>query len=421
MSPNPDIWKEHLQVSAVTDVGMRRTNNQDSYSVEFATDMDAWRRRGHVFLVADGMGAHAAGELASKLAADSVPHLYQKHPELSSPEALKRALIETNAEINRKGQANLEFNGMGTTCSCLAIIPQGAIVGHVGDSRVYRVRGNNIEQLTFDHSLLWEMRASGHAASSDAIPRNVITRSLGPYPEVKIDVEGPFPIEKGDTFLLCSDGLVGDMEDAELGVALASMPVNDAAQFLVDMANLRGGPDNTTVIVIRVTSDQLVTSRAGAEQITVGAKRRTSAILPMFWAVFMACALTGGLLAFLRNWPAAILFGGAAVFVLLAILWTQLGSESTGIVVGGQRRFGRGPYTRSTFSLTSAMLEKLSRIVDELKVANDDQRLGINFAQLEPILGQIKGLVAKNDLTNAYRLHAKLVSQLMRMIRGEHK
>ena len=126
-----------------------------------ASDADTWQRRGHVFVVADGMGAHAAGELASKMAADGIPHNYYKLREESSPDAIRKTIRQVNEEIHRTGQANAEFHGMGTTASVLVLVPQGALVAHVGDSRVYRLRGGQIEQLTFDHSLVWEMTASG--------------------------------------------------------------------------------------------------------------------------------------------------------------------------------------------------------------------------------------------------------------------
>src|SRR5207253_8288324 len=118
-------------------------------------------RRGHLLMVADGMGAHAAGELASKLAAEGVPHLYRKYTEHSPPDALLRAIRETNLEINRRGMANTDFHNMGTTCSVLVLLPQGALAAHVGDSRIYRLRGDTINQLTFDHSLQWDLKASG--------------------------------------------------------------------------------------------------------------------------------------------------------------------------------------------------------------------------------------------------------------------
>ena len=116
-------WDECIDVAAVTDIGMRRSNNQDSYSVSMAADATGWYQRGHTFIVADGMGAHAAGELASKLAVDNIAHLYHKHADMSAPEALQKAVVETNSEVNRRGEANAEFHAMGTTVSTLVQVP----------------------------------------------------------------------------------------------------------------------------------------------------------------------------------------------------------------------------------------------------------------------------------------------------------
>src|SRR5438045_2014447 len=150
-----------LKHASVSDLGMRRTNNQDAIAVAVTDDVATWAARGHLLIVADGMGAHAAGELASKLSADGVPHLYHKYRELSPPDALRRAIVETNTEIHRRGMANPDFHNMGTTTSVLVLLPQGALAAHVGDSRIYRLRGDTISQLTFDHSLQWELKASG--------------------------------------------------------------------------------------------------------------------------------------------------------------------------------------------------------------------------------------------------------------------
>ena len=227
-------WNQSLQHAAVTDVGMRRSNNQDSYAVVLAGDVENWFSRGHLFIVADGMGAHAAGELASKLAVDNISHLYHKHHELSPPEALQKAIIETNAEIHRKGQANAEFHNMGTTSSVLVLLPHGALVAHVGDSRIYRLRGDTFRQLTFDHSLVWEMKHSGQVPEGVDVntlaPKNVITRSLGPNEKVKVDFEGPYPVAQGDVFLMCSDGLTGRVEDHEIALILATLPAKEAAR-----------------------------------------------------------------------------------------------------------------------------------------------------------------------------------------------
>ena len=170
---------DSLQHVAHTDVGMRRANNQDRWAAVIAEDEQSWRSRGHLFLVADGMGAHAAGELASQLAAANIPHLYRHYRDLPPAEALRRSIIETNHEIYRRGQANPDFHSMGTTASVLVLLPQGALIGHVGDSRVYRLRGNRLDQLTFDHSLQWELRSLGRIPEDSdlarSIPKNVIT------------------------------------------------------------------------------------------------------------------------------------------------------------------------------------------------------------------------------------------------------
>ena len=210
MSKQSDSWSESLSYVAQSDIGMRRSNNQDAFVVVLAASAEEWCERGHTFTVADGMGAHAAGELASKLAVDTLPHTYKKLLQLSPPEALRTAIQEVNALIHTRGQSSADFHGMGTTCSSLVLLPQGVLVGHVGDSRVYRLRDGALEQLTFDHSLVWEMEVAQKGSASTVqlnIPKNVITRSLGPRPKVQVDLEGPFPVAVGDKYLLCSDGL----------------------------------------------------------------------------------------------------------------------------------------------------------------------------------------------------------------------
>ena len=241
--------------AAATDTGMRRSNNQDSYTIVRAPHPEAWRQRGHVFLVADGMGAHAVGELASKMACDRIPHNYMKTRAGTPAEAIVKTFRDVSAEIHSKATANREFQGMGTTSSALLLLPEGALIAHVGDSRVYRVRGGRIDQLSFDHSLVWELVRRNHLTSEQArvsVPKNVITRSLGPEAEIEVDVEGPLAVELGDVFLLCSDGLSGPVEDHELGAFAANFHPRDACRYLVNLANLRGGLDNITVLIVRI-------------------------------------------------------------------------------------------------------------------------------------------------------------------------
>ncbi len=288
-------WENRLQHAAHTDVGMRRFNNQDSHAVKLADDLEAWKDRGHFFMVADGMGAHAAGELASKLAVDGVQHLYYKYSDLSPPDALKKAILETNAEIHRRGQANSDFHNMGTTASTLLLLPQGALIAHIGDSRVYRLRENLLEQLTRDHSLVWELREQLSDKSELAIPKNVITRSLGPNASVQVDIEGPLPVALGDTFLLCSDGLTGRVTDEELASVLGTLPPNEAVHLLIDLANLRGGPDNITVLVAKVVDEELAS--VVHQPLKVGGERRQVSVQPAIWVCLGVCLLGALLLS----------------------------------------------------------------------------------------------------------------------------
>jgi protein phosphatase len=198
----------NIEYASLTDVGVRRGHNQDCHAALPANDAAQWNQRGHFFLVADGMGAHAVGELASKIAADNIPHIYFKHAHEGAPAALRKAIIDTNTAIHNRGQQNREFEGMGTTGTALVLRPEGAWIGHVGDSRVYRVRKGKIEQLSFDHSLVWELarRQGVKPETLQGIPSNVIVRSLGPEPLVQADVEGPHDFRPGEVYVVCSDG-----------------------------------------------------------------------------------------------------------------------------------------------------------------------------------------------------------------------
>lgn len=249
-------WEETVIEAAQTDTGMRRSNNQDSYAVVRTSKPEVWRQRGHVFMVADGMGAHAVGELASKLACDNIPHSYVKARGAATPaEAMIQAYHEVGTLIKKKASANKDFSDMGTTCSTLVLFPAGALIAHVGDSRVYRIRQGRIDQLTFDHSFVWEMVRRQHLTleqAQKAFPRNVITRSLGPDPDVEVDIEGPYPVETGDVYLLCSDGLSGPITDPEIGAFADRFHPEQACRYLVHLANLRGGQDNITAVIVRI-------------------------------------------------------------------------------------------------------------------------------------------------------------------------
>lgn len=248
------LWEQQIRYAALSDVGFRRQNNQDACVVHLSPDQETWQQRGHLFVVADGMGGHAVGELASKIAVDTIPNTFDKLRQLTPAAALKASVEAANAAIFERGMQNKDFLRMGTTCTALLLCPQGAIVGHVGDSRVYRIRQRQIDQLSCDHSLVWELIQQRKVHPRDAerlCPRNVITRSLGPEETVQVDIEGPTPVLPGDVFVLCSDGLCGLLDDTEIGMIASELAPAEATRLLVNLSNLRGGPDNITVIVAR--------------------------------------------------------------------------------------------------------------------------------------------------------------------------
>lgn len=279
-----------------TDVGRRRSNNQDAKAILEPWNRDIYRRRGWLFVVADGMGAHAAGEMASAIAAEQVPLVYDKLAGKSPARALRQAIEQANTEIHAKGESSVDLKGMGTTCTTLVLVPRGALVGHVGDSRAYRVRGRRIEQLSRDHSLVWELQdlqAAGEAVPGLDLreaPKNVITRSLGPHPQVQVDLEGPFPVEEGDVFVLCSDGLSGQATDAEIGLLAGTLPPREAAATLVGLALVRGAPDNVTVIVARAGANEVSKTAAGDPPWPLVDEPAAAAPRPVPWRLLAAAA-----------------------------------------------------------------------------------------------------------------------------------
>lgn len=247
--------EQQVQYASATDIGLRRRNNEDAFVVHLCGDEGEFRRRGHLFMVADGMGGHAVGELASRLAVETVPHTLYKNRDGDVRSALLNAVRSANAVIHARGSQNRDFQRMGTTCTALLLSPRGAWVAHVGDSRAYRVRRDRIDQLTFDHSLQWELQRTNTRLPDELRMldnRNIITRSLGPEESVEVDLEGPHAILPGDIYVVCSDGLSGAVSDEEIGGVVRELSPAQACRLLVHLANLRGGGDNCTAVIVRV-------------------------------------------------------------------------------------------------------------------------------------------------------------------------
>jgi protein phosphatase len=415
---------DQIEYASLTDVGVRRSHNQDNLAVQLAADDAQWRQRGHLFLVADGMGAHAVGEKASEQAASVIPHTFLKHAQQGPPgAALRKAFIEANAHIHACGQANREFQGMGTTTTALLLRPEGAWVSHVGDSRVYRVRDGWIEQLSYDHSLLWEYARIKHMDPEDVkdIPSNVIHRCLGPEPLVQIDVDGPHSVRPGDVFLLCSDGLSGQVTDAEMGAVVTVLPPAEACQFLIDLANLRGGPDNITALVVRVAP--------GLEANGVPAPpKRWGMPRPPWWlstlavGVFLAAVATamqvndwsGGLFVFLLA-SAAIIAGLAG----LGLHYRQERQKQT----EEEEEPASAPHIhrRAACRIEQPLLDRLARAVTILKQRAEDSGWAPDWSVYEQHRAKADEFHAAGDLAAAFREYCRAMLPLSRGLSGHRK
>jgi serine/threonine protein phosphatase PrpC len=248
-----------IRYAAKTDVGMKRTHNEDYFSLIEDEQL---------FIVADGMGGHAMGEVASKMAADTLGEFYlrTKDEDATWPYKMDRQLsyVENrlvcgiklaNMRIYEAATKDPRCKGMGTTLVSCLVNGDKVYFAHVGDSRGYRIRGENIKQMTRDHSLLEDYKEAKPDMSEDEqrnFPhKNVITRALGMRDTVQVDIKHD-TIEDGDTFILCCDGLSGMLEDKKMAelVKGAGGDLEKAVATLVDQANRNGGVDNITVILL---------------------------------------------------------------------------------------------------------------------------------------------------------------------------
>lgn len=397
---------------------------------------EIYRRRGWLLLVADGMGAHAAGETASAMAAEQVPLAYEKQAHRSPPLALKAGIRHANAEIHARGESSPDLRGMGTTCTALVILPRGAIVGHVGDSRAYRVRGTTIEQLSKDHSLAWEVeakRAETGAEPLTAPPKNIITRSLGPHERVEVDLEGPFPVAEGDVFVLCSDGLSGQVADEEIGCLAATLPPDDAAAAMIGLTLVRGAPDNVTLIVARAGPKEVTDPATANTPWTLveddGAGPQRQQQLPLVPLAIAAGGLLGALVfnpfsgLMKADGPVAGLLGAelvsavawavtgvtgllfvAGLTAAVAALLAPVGPQARGLKAGDL--LGKGPYRGADCTPTASLVEG---IVASVEAAAD----GLSDRERTRALEQVslaRRLLDGDDITAALAAATRAVA-----------
>ena len=247
-------------VKAATDLGLKRSQNEDSHGTWIPVSAEERLRRGTLIVVADGMGGSRAGEVASRLAVDTVLKFYREAPGEDLLEDLHHAVETANRLVHSEAATHPEMAGMGTTCTAVVLRGADAYIAHVGDSRAYLVQNGHIRQLTRDHSLVAQLVREGQLTPEQAKVdprRNVVTRSVGVGARVEIDAEHePGILRAGDTILVCSDGLHGVVADEELKAAASEPDLEQGCREAIALANHRGGPDNITLVLARMTGER---------------------------------------------------------------------------------------------------------------------------------------------------------------------
>ncbi len=243
----------NLFFSAKSDIGLVRTENQDNFGKFPESNLNILSPKGQLFIVADGMGGHIGGKEASSIAVKVVESEYFKS-EFEESVALKTAIENANNAIYNKSGDKTEFGRMGTTCSALVLLPDRVIAGHVGDSRIYKIENNTIEQITRDHTKVQEMLREGILTPEEARnypSKSVLARALGVDETVKVDIIEDIRLKRGQSFVMCSDGLAKISKGEILKIVSGNSP-SDACDILINLANERGGKDNVTVIVVKI-------------------------------------------------------------------------------------------------------------------------------------------------------------------------
>jgi serine/threonine protein phosphatase PrpC len=245
-----------LDYYGCSDIGMVRIENQDSLGKYPPDNFDLYTERGHLFIVADGMGGHAGGRLASSTAVDIITDVFRRSYSTDMEQLISKALSSANQAIYQKAQDSIDYKKMGTTCVVLVLNNDKASIGNVGDSRIYKIESGNIEQLTTDHTQVQEMMKRGILTPEEAEKhpsRSILARALGVDPEVESDVLGGIELKPGQIFILCTDGLSKVTSEEILRISTENNP-KDACDKLIGLANERGGKDNVTVQIIKISS-----------------------------------------------------------------------------------------------------------------------------------------------------------------------
>lgn len=249
--------KPSIVFHALTNVGMVRNENQDTYGVFPSSTSEDRPSRGTLFVVADGMGGHRGGKVASTLAVKTAGEVYLSDRSESVQISLVNAIQAANEAVYSAGTTNQELSGMGTTCVAVVVKGSSVFVAHIGDSRAYCLSRESILQLTEDHSAVAEMQRRGILTAEEARThpeRSVLYRALGTNATADVDVQPEHIVHGEEWFVLCTDGLSNMVEDSEIhNIVVAESPKHACSQ-LIALANERGGYDNITAIVVHVST-----------------------------------------------------------------------------------------------------------------------------------------------------------------------
>jgi protein phosphatase len=245
-----------VEVSCQSDIGCHRENNEDSFGYWEAEDDHQFQRKGRLAVVADGMGGYEGGLEASRLAVEAIIATYRDSDGTDPQAALSAAIQNAHQQIQQYSVAHPHLRGMGTTCTTIAVVDDSLYYVHVGDTRLYLVRGGQITQVTRDHSYVGKLVEAGMITREDAEKhpqRNILTAALGTSADLFMDSPGqPEPVQSGDVLVICSDGLWGQVRDSEILEALAGKSAEESGRALIQLARERGGPDNITIEILRL-------------------------------------------------------------------------------------------------------------------------------------------------------------------------
>ena len=280
-----------IQIGKESDTGPARERNEDYVDFVVPENEEQHREKGALFLVADGMGGHRAGQVASREAVERVIAEYYADPARDAGDCLVRAIKAANQAIYDKAQADPDMAGMGTTLVTAVIRDHGrrVTIANVGDSRAYLLRRQRLTQITIDHSWVeaqFQAGLEGGDCSGKSRKRNLITRAVGIQPTVEVDLFQT-KLRRGDTLVLCTDGVSGELSDEDMAQVVHTRPPDDAAAELVAQANALGGTDNATALVVQTEAQSDLFGRQPGSAAPAWLERNWARVLALVALLFV--------------------------------------------------------------------------------------------------------------------------------------